>query len=44
MSDTSDVLALNIYEEDLNEQTTLDLSSQRLKSVPLIENYYLCVS
>ncbi|CAB3222997.1 unnamed protein product [Arctia plantaginis] len=43
MSDTSNELALNIYEEDLNEQTTLDLSTQRLKCVPLIENYYLCV-
>lgn len=35
---------LNIYEEEINEETTLDLSSQGLSKVPEIKNPHLCVS
>ncbi|CAG9119011.1 unnamed protein product [Plutella xylostella] len=34
---------LNLYEEELNDETTLDLSSQNLSSIPdLNRNKYLC--
>lgn len=45
MSEKSDASALsNIYEEDLNEETALDLSSKDLESLPDIQNKFLCVS
>ncbi|KAJ8709583.1 hypothetical protein PYW08_009587 [Mythimna loreyi] len=44
MSESSDVtLPLNIYEEEINEETTLDLSSQGLSKVPEIKNAHLCI-
>lgn len=43
MSDASNSVPLNIYEEDLNEESALDLSSQSLQCVPEIKNRHLCV-
>ncbi|XP_075986509.1 uncharacterized protein LOC142983483 [Anticarsia gemmatalis] len=44
MSDLSNIsVPINIYEEVLNEDTTLDLSGQRLTCVPEIENNCICV-
>lgn len=45
MSEESNTpVALNIYEEALNEDTTWDLSSQGLEEVPELTNRYLSVS
>lgn len=44
MSEASLTVPLNIYEEEINEETTWDLSSQGLNSVPEIKNPHLCVS
>ncbi|XP_021187653.3 uncharacterized protein LOC110374315 [Helicoverpa armigera] len=44
MSETSNTpVALNIYEEDINQDTTWDFSSQSLQSVPEINNHHLSV-
>ncbi|XP_072935851.1 uncharacterized protein [Epargyreus clarus] len=43
MSDITGVLALNLYDEELNEETTLDLASQELEILPNINNKLLCV-
>lgn len=44
MSEASNTCVPNIYEEELTEQTTWDLSSQGLKSVPELKNNLLTVS
>ncbi|XP_050357798.1 uncharacterized protein LOC126778332 [Nymphalis io] len=36
-------MQLNMYEEDSNEDTTLNLSSQGLVKIPKINNHFLCM-
>lgn len=44
MSEASNTSVPNIYEEELNEETTWDLSFQGLKCVPDLKNNLLTVS
>lgn len=44
MSVTSDLVPTNIYEEAINNETTCDLSSRNLDTVPELNNNLLCVS
>ncbi|KAJ0170923.1 hypothetical protein K1T71_013695 [Dendrolimus kikuchii] len=44
MSETSDVLLpLNIYEEDINNDSTWDMASKELETIPKMDSKILCV-